>query len=380
MRQLESNQRLPSDKGLLSLGPTALRLMHVGGLSVTFLMGCDHRTRPWPPLPAPQGIQSGGNPATAHTSGTDASGELGPGMSQERSVASDRSSRATHPRFRVVGYEESSTGNALSRIQFDKLTHINYAFALPNADGSLKPVPNETKLDAIVVKAHAFGVTVSLSFGGWNQGDDSTFHALASTQAGRATFADAVAAYVHAHQLDGADIDWEYPEAETAADYAALMALLSARLRPAGKLLTAAVGASPWIASGISQDSYQYVDYMMIMAYDDGSAPNHSTYAFAERSLDFWLTEKAVPASKLVLGVPFYSHPNYVSYSAIAAKNAAAAVLDTYDGEYYNGILTIRAKAQLALSRASGVMIWELSQDTNDSLSLLAAIDSVVNP
>ena len=39
--------------------------------------------------------------------------------------------------IRVVGYQPSWSGS-VSGIQFGKLTDINYAFALPNSDGTLQ--------------------------------------------------------------------------------------------------------------------------------------------------------------------------------------------------------------------------------------------------
>lgn len=61
--------------------------------------------------------------------------------------------------FRVVGYETSWEGE-VEDIRFDQLTHINYAFLLPAADGSgeLLPVENEEKLLQLVPAAHARGV------------------------------------------------------------------------------------------------------------------------------------------------------------------------------------------------------------------------------
>jgi hypothetical protein len=41
---------------------------------------------------------------------------------------------------------------------------------------------------------------------------------------------------------------------------------------------------------------------------------------------------------------------------------------------YYNGIPTIQAKTRLALERAGGVMVWELSQGAAGEASLLGAI------
>ena len=50
--------------------------------------------------------------------------------------------------FKVIGYLSSWTGE-MNAVQYDKLTHINYAFLLPNADGSLRPIENPTKLQIL---------------------------------------------------------------------------------------------------------------------------------------------------------------------------------------------------------------------------------------
>jgi GH18 family chitinase len=325
--------------------------------------------------PRTSGVALGGNKATGGVSGAGATSAIGKGGQSSGGGGTSRPASG----FRIIGYEESYTGNDLDRIQFDKLTHINYAFGLPNRDGSLEPVPNEAKLDALVQRAHLAGITVSLSIGGWNNGDDTAITAVAASPMARGRFADALFDYADEHDLDGIDIDWEYPASDEAANFTALMAELSTRFRPANKLVTIAAGGGAWIASGITQPSYQYLDYIMIMSYDDSGSTNHSSYDYATSGLDLFLETKGVPKSKVVLGVPLYSHPSYRSYAAIVAGNPAAAQVDEFGGQYYNGIPTIRAKTQLAMERGSGIMLWELSQDTNDSLSLLNAIYSVVH-
>ena len=61
----------------------------------------------------------------------------------------------------------------------------------------------------------------------------------------------------------------------------------------------------------------------------------------------------------------------------LADPNAPNA--DISDGYHYNGLATIRQKTDLAITRAGGIMMWELSQDTFDpATSLLFAIDSRV--
>lgn len=276
--------------------------------------------------------------------------------------------------FRVVGYIPDWRGN-VDEIAFARLTHVNYAFVLPTPDGGLRPVPDLPKLQALVVRAHERGVRVLVSIGGWNDGDDSAFTALAATPAGRRSFATAVARLVSDQGLDGADLDWEYPEPAESESFAALVNELSVALRPAGRLLTAAVSASSYGSGGISSETFADMDWLNIMAYDGGSGADHSPYSYATSALDLW-AERGLPRQKAVLGVPFYSRPGYRSYAWLVASDPAAPYRDELGGEYYNGLDTMRRKACLARQRASGVMSWELSQDTHDATSLLNAISS----
>ena len=56
--------------------------------------------------------------------------------------------------FKSVGYMPSWSGD-VNAIQYSKLTHINYAFVLPNANGSLQAVPDPNKLRSLVSLGHA---------------------------------------------------------------------------------------------------------------------------------------------------------------------------------------------------------------------------------
>src|SRR5205807_8216758 len=113
--------------------------------------------------------------------------------------------------FRVVGYMPSWQGSVTS-IQYSKLTHINYAFLLPNSNGSLQAIDNASKLTNLVARAHANGVKVSISVGGWNGGNDSAFVSLAGNSTYRNAFVNNVSNFCSQYHLDGADIDWEYPD------------------------------------------------------------------------------------------------------------------------------------------------------------------------
>ena len=196
----------------------------------------------------------------------------------------------------------------------------------------------------------------------------------------RARFVDAVTEMVEGYGLDGADIDWEYPDpGASAAAFTSLMQELRASL-PQDRLLTAAVAAVGPGADGVTSDVYPSVDFLNVMAYD-GSGPAHSPMSYAEAALDYW-AERGLPAGQTVLGVPFYSRPQEVSYRELVGADPAAADGDEIDwlGDLtnYNGPATIRAKTELAKERASGVMIWTVADDTTDETSLLRAITGAI--
>ena len=279
--------------------------------------------------------------------------------------------------FKVVGYMPSWAGNVDPQsVQYSKLTHINYAFLLPNSNGTLQPIENPGKLQSLVSNAHAKGVKVMISVGGWNNGNDGGFEALAANSSTRTTFVNNMIAFVNQYGLDGVDIDWEYPDnGASANNYLALMTQLSTEMHNRGKLLTAAVVAVG--GSSIVNGVFSVVDFLTIMAYDANNA-NHSTYDYAVQSLNYW-RGRGLAKEKAILGLPFYARPSWDGYNTLLA-NGASPNADVFNGNYYNGIPTIKRKTNLAFDNGGGVMMWELSQDvapTNPN-SLVTAIYQVV--
>ncbi|ACU60063.1 glycoside hydrolase family 18 [Chitinophaga pinensis DSM 2588] len=277
--------------------------------------------------------------------------------------------------FKVVGYWPGWAGSpSTSKVPYNKLTNVNYAFLLPNNDGTLQGLDNPTALRALVTQSHAAGVKVSISIGGWNNGNDQGFENLARNASTRTTFVNAVIAFVNQYSLDGADIDWEYPDNGASADnYVLLMTELSTQLHGRGKLLTAAVVGEN--GASILSSVFPLVDYLTLMAYDENDY-QHSTYSYAQRSLNYW-RGRGLPKEKAILGVPFYGRPSWESYAQLLARGASPNA-DTYQGVGYNGIPTIKAKTNLAFDQGGGIMIWELSQDVTGANSLLNAINQVV--
>lgn len=277
--------------------------------------------------------------------------------------------------FKSVGYLPSWAGDAAA-VPYGKLTHVNYSFALPNADGTLRPIENEGKLRQVVTLGRQHGVKISLAVGGWNNGDDSAFEALAANAGTRTTFVNALLGAVDRYGLDGIDMDWEYPDPGTSANnYTALMQQLGSALHARGKLLTAAVVSEGGTAQGVQPAVFAAVDWLNIMAYD-GGAP-HANYDWSIAAANFWKS-RGLPAAKTVLGVPFYSRPGYYTYAQLVAMDPANANRDCVVAggaeQCYNGLPTIRRKTQWAMQNAGGIMNWELTQDATGANSLLNAI------
>jgi chitinase len=281
--------------------------------------------------------------------------------------------------FRVIGYVPSRARS--DEIRYGELTHLNYAFAFPQPDGRLRPLPNPDRLAALVRGARAHGVKVCISVGGWHGGDDSAFESLAASPAARDLFVEEVMALVDRHGLDGVDMDWEYPDAGASARHnVLLMNQLRGRLGP-HRLLTAAVVGHGKQGAGVLTDVFALTDFINIMAYDNddhGQRP-HSPYDYAVTCIDYW-SGRGLPREQLVLGVPFYGKLPETTYRQLVNRDPRAADRDELDGVHYNGVETMKRKTSLALARGSGIMIWEITQDTADDSSLLRAIHRTIRP
>ncbi len=208
---------------------------------------------------------------------------------------------------------------------------------------------------------------------------------------------------VRANNLDGVDMDWEYPTTSDGTDitFTALMKELSDTLHRDGRYyLSAAITAGKYAGGArdaIKNEIFPYVDFFNIMAYDDFSTTtpyrHHSDYTLATVCLNYWLTTRGMPAGKAILGIPAYGRPSGITqtntvltYKGILAQ-AGNPQLDsaivtaggfTNYTIYYNGQYTTKRKAKLAKDIAGGVMFWEKGQDAMDNNSLLkAACDTI---
>jgi hypothetical protein len=281
--------------------------------------------------------------------------------------------------MKTVGYVVSWIPNIA--VQYNKLTHINYAFTIPDAFGNLTRNPeNPGWLQTVVSNSHANGGKVLISVGGWlpDSPNPGSFASLAANAGYRSTFRNNLINLVNAYGLDGVDIDWEYPcPGGNGGNYATLMSELAGDMHSRGKLLTAAVAAFGANADCVGTSVFNSVDFLNLMVYDIRD-PNHSDYADAVNSINYW-KGKGLAASKAVLGLPFYAHPTWTAYNTLVAQNGANACRDNDGSQFWNGLGTIWAKSSYARSNAGGVMMWEASQDATGANSAVTAMYEAVN-
>jgi chitinase len=221
-----------------------------------------------------------------------------------------------------------------SEIAADKLTHINYAFANIKDGRIVAGSPRDAenlKVLADLRRRHPH-LQILVSVGGWTWSNN--FSDAALTAESRRRFTASAVGFVRRHDIDGLDIDWEYPalagnnnvhRAEDKANFTAMMRGLRQALDAEGRarhrryLLTFAAGAFPDFVANTELDKLQtLVDFVNLMTYDfrttDPVAGHHANlYPHPaddkNRSVHGAVREfiaAGVPPAKLVVGVPFY--------------------------------------------------------------------------
>ncbi|KAG1755573.1 glycoside hydrolase family 18 protein [Suillus lakei] len=230
---------------------------------------------------------------------------------------------------------------------------IDFAFALPNAEYQLVfDSPNAPALlHGLVADAHAAGSCVKLSIGGWT--GSHYFSQAVSTPANRNTFVNNICSTYAQYNLDGIDIDWEYPgqagsqgNTESPSDEENMLEflkLLRQRLPPSAKI-SAAVQDTPFAgpdgqpikdASGFAE----IVDWCLLMNYDDFQAatppgPNAPLYDGCGNSTqpsqnavsgyNAW-TSAGFPANKLVLGLAGYGYVSNIGVNHLRQRRSPEA-------------------------------------------------------
>lgn len=209
----------------------------------------------------------------------------------------------------------------VTQLQWDKLTHVQYAFAVADSQ-TLELVPGDMKNDVEnkfedrefyhkgtkiemdptlgyygqynlmhTMKAMYPDTTVLVSTGGWAA--SQSLWLVTDNEANMTKFADSAVEFIRKYGFDGIDIDFEFPsetsQSGNPADfgiseprrkgisdrYTQFLKIMREKLSEAslqdGKYywLTSAVSASSWVLGGQTNSEFlDYLDFVSIMSYD----------------------------------------------------------------------------------------------------------------
>ncbi len=286
---------------------------------------------------------------------------------------------------RIVGYLPSYRFELNNNIEYCKLTHLNLAFANPGSNGKL--IIND--FNDVVVKARNDNskIKIYISIGGGYLTDEqaSIWSNSIDIEDNRPVIINEIVSFVEDNNLDGVDVDleWEY----VTSGYSDFVIELKSALSAKGKGMTAALPGTTKF-DNITDEALQTFDFINIMAYDftgpwnPTASGQHSSYNNSVESINFW-KNTGVLGDKLTLGVPFYgydftdsSNVTSFTYGDMVSMQNSYSELDNVGLKFYNGRSTIKSKVKLAGEQVSGIMIWELGQDSFTDYSLLKTIQN----
>ena len=243
----------------------------------------------------------------------------------------------TYEKYAIIAYYHArDTILDEKNILVKKLTHINYSFAnIVNgkiAEGSQYDSINFVKLN--MLKKKNPNLKVLISVGGWS--GSGNFSDMTLTKESRKLFIISCIDFINKYQLDGIDLDWEYPglpgignthRPEDKANFTYLLKELRQALNKnnnqTGKAytLTIAAAAFPEYIKNIELSKIvQYLDFINLMTYDfvggwqDSTGyhtnlytpPDYPQANSCDKAIRYYIKNGA-PPKKLVIGLAFYA-------------------------------------------------------------------------
>ncbi len=207
------------------------------------------------------------------------------------------------------------------------MTHIIYAFGEFNNDNDGIIIPDTIKLEAISkLKRINPKLSVILGIGGKKR---EGFSEMASDKYNRTKFIKSIDFILNKYQLDGVDLDWEFPTTEKGGHTARKDDDINYGLLV--KELREYLGENKWI-SFYSNNSAAWIDFKRMLPYVDyvnvsGYNLNvpfkdkilHHSHLYPSETCGLWSVsnsikrhiEKGVPPHKILLGLPFFGRSKY---------------------------------------------------------------------
>jgi chitinase len=352
--------------------------------------------------------------------------------------------RVSNAQNAAIGYYDLSSGVDVNDVPWPELTHLNVAFAGIDQTGQCNWVNDifsdafdtvfsasqlsttTTGIASLVAARNANNpnVKILLSVGG--AGLSYRFSEAVSTSIGTWTLAWSCWNLMHTLGLDGIDYDWEYPgrygqspcptaqACSSTSDTTNLAQLLSDTRYFMGNTAPLSVAVHNEITGSNEMVNYDYaamdplLTFWNVMVYELAGSWSNGTqlqapYSSAVSSMGYWAQQSGVTASKVILGVPYYSkywggitadeglgttggssNNQGVPFSLVGSRCAGedpaweCSVTTVTDGAYcycsnqqiwytYDGPAQMEQKASLVASKGyGGVMFWQLPGDSAD--------------
>lgn len=290
------------------------------------------------------------------------------------------------------------------------LDFVIYAFALITSDGSLEVYSTRYLRELVNLKLENPQLRVILGIGGW--GADG-FSDAALTPYSRYAFAREVQRWVNDYNLDGVDIDWEYPGSSASGitsrpqdreNFTLLLTALRDVLGDEAWISVAGTGEASYIRNVQIADIAPIINYFNLMAYDftagevGPTAARHqsnlypSDLSLGNTSVDTQinnLIEAGMPSYQILMGIPFYGRygatstktfdelrKNYINkngFRVLWDNTAKAPYIVDPDNDFaysYDNLLSIYFKGLYIVDNCLGGMFsWQSGMDQANILA-----------
>ncbi len=203
------------------------------------------------------------------------------------------------PSMAVMAYYVPSDTYSLEQIPFEKLTHIIFSFTevIDNKMQFVEKEFDKNLRDLVAFKKQYPHLKVMIACGGWM--GCAGFSDMAFDPELRKGFVKSTVDFINKYDLDGTDMDWEYPglpgagnahRKEDTKNFTSLMKELREAMDATGKDLTLTFASAGWerYYNFIeTKEVMKYANYMNVMTYDltTGAAPytaHHTNFGIIE--------------------------------------------------------------------------------------------------
>lgn len=300
--------------------------------------------------------------------------------------------------IRIVAYFTSASVNEdtdLSVYDFDHVTHVIYAFAHIDGTTSDIYVENAEGLKKLSKYLATNVPSVKLMLSIATSWDNDGMCRASHTKSSRANIVEQCSRLMTEYNLNGFDIDWEYPTynltnapycKDCASDHASLIEDLRHGL-PSDTILSFAGTNNYALASALKNNRLKnIVDFVNVMLYDMRMR-KHSALNNCKSSI-YAYQLMGYSKNQLNFGLPFYGRCedpqfDYLTYAQIVELidrgDASLVQKKNYSHALYGNALIsfdttaqIKKKADYVKKRGyGGVFCWHLSCDKNNELTNL---------